>query len=210
MAKIYLEKLSKLISDLNIESQSGSPIELKHFFSGAALYLDGSIRASWSPVGLAFKLGEPEVDALIKKGDAIALRYFPNGHVKKGYALFENPETKKATYWKKYFVQAIAQMDKGSQKLCDLKGLGLKTQKQLNNIGIFNRADLESIGAVKAFIQLTQESDTKPSLNFLYAMVGALEDVHWTSIAKTEKARLLFELEGYAQLEAQLKNSDPV
>jgi DNA transformation protein len=42
-------------------------------------------------------------------------------------------------------------------------------------------------------------------LNFLYALVSALENRHWASIAKTEKGRLLMELEGYFELEAILK-----
>ena len=32
-------------------------------------------------------------------------------------------------------------------------------------------------------------------------MVGALENKHWADITKSEKERLLFELEGYEELE---------
>ena len=53
MAKIYLEKLSGLIITLKILEEVSKPIETKHFFSGAALYIEGTICASWSPVGLA-------------------------------------------------------------------------------------------------------------------------------------------------------------
>ena len=86
-------------------------------------------------------------------------------------------------------------------KLSDLKGLGPKSEKTLNKIGIYTKADLQKIGAVKAFIKLKKESDFNPSLNYLYAMVGALENKHWTEIAKAERERLLFELEGYDELE---------
>ncbi|MCZ6804033.1 MAG: TfoX/Sxy family protein [Proteobacteria bacterium] len=85
--------------------------------------------------------------------------------------------------------------------LKDLKGLGPKSEKQLNGVGIFTRSDLKQIGPVNAFIKLSNASDIKPSLNFLYAMVGALEDKHWTEIAKNDKQRLLMELEGYKELE---------
>jgi len=37
-------------------------------------------------------------------------------------------------------------------------------------------------------------------MNFLYAMVGALENKHWIKIAKTERERLLMELEGFGNL----------
>ena len=109
MAKEYLEKLSNLIRDLKIEEEIALPMETKHFFSGAALYVNGTICVSWSPAGLAFKLPEQEVHKLIGSGKAKPLRYFPNGHVKRGYALFENPNKTKLHQWKKYFIKAAQQ-----------------------------------------------------------------------------------------------------
>jgi DNA transformation protein len=80
----------------------------------------------------------------------------------------------------------------------DLKGLGPKSMQCLNEIGIFTKADLEKMGAIKTFVKLKWEcTSMKPSLNLLYSLVGALEGVHWKEIAKTEKARLLIELDAY-------------
>jgi TfoX/Sxy family transcriptional regulator of competence genes len=107
MAKDYLEKLAGLISRLNIEKEVDYRIEVKHLFTGAALYVDNIICASWSPVGLAFKLAEKEVASLIRSGKAKPLKYFPKGHVKKGYALFESPEKSRPSKWKAYFVKAM-------------------------------------------------------------------------------------------------------
>jgi DNA transformation protein len=90
-------------------------------------------------------------------------------------------------------------------ELSKLKGLGQKSEKSLSEIGINTKADLETIGPVRAFIKLKKECSIKPSLNFLYAMVGALENEHWANIAKSEKGRLLMELEGYRELEEMLK-----
>lgn len=90
-------------------------------------------------------------------------------------------------------------------ELSKLKGLGPKSEEYLNEIGIYSKAQLQKIGAVRAFIKLTKECGNKPSLNFLYAMVGALEGEHWTKIAKHDKERLLLELEGYWELEQVLK-----
>ena len=109
MAKAYFEKLTKLIDELNLEHEIVLGLEVKHFFSGAALYANGTICASWSPVGLAFKLPDQEVESLISRGIAKPLKYFPNGHIKKGYALFENPDDNEADQWKKYFVKAAQQ-----------------------------------------------------------------------------------------------------
>ncbi|HHJ20192.1 MAG TPA: competence-specific regulator [Gammaproteobacteria bacterium] len=90
-------------------------------------------------------------------------------------------------------------------ELSKLKGLGPKSERCLNDIGIKTRSELESIGPIRAFLRLRENSSTKPSLNFLYAMVGALEGKHWADIAKSEKRRLLMELEGYLDLEKILE-----
>ena len=106
MAKEYFEKLSKLISELKFEDMIETPLEIKHFFSGATLYVNGTICVSWSPVGLAFKLPEPEVSKLINSGKAKPLIYFSKGSIKKGYALFEYPDLYKPSYWIAYLLMA--------------------------------------------------------------------------------------------------------
>ncbi len=88
-------------------------------------------------------------------------------------------------------------------ELSKLKGLGPKSEQWLNAVDIFDRADLERIGPVRAYLRL-QERGYTPSLNLLYAMVGALEDRHWTEIAREEKLRLLMEWEGFRELEGLL------
>jgi len=93
-------------------------------------------------------------------------------------------------------------------RISKLKGLGPKTEKYLNEIGIFTKDELAEIGAVNAFIKLQKEGCVKPSMNFLYAMVGALENEHWMTIAKSERERLLMELEGYRELE-KILNEKP-
>ena len=110
MAKIYFDKLSALLEELAIENEIAKSMEVKHFFSGAALYVNKTICASWSPAGLAFKLEEHEANQLIKSGKAIPLKYFPKGHIKKGYAVFQQPNERKANYWKKYFIKSAQQV----------------------------------------------------------------------------------------------------
>lgn len=89
-------------------------------------------------------------------------------------------------------------------ELSNLKGIGPKSEKCLNDIGIFTKSELETIGPARAFIKLRKECAVKPSMNFLYAMVGALENQHWANIARKEKGRLIMELEGYRELEIML------
>ena len=50
-------------------------------------YADGRIFASCGNFGLALKLPPERCAALIAKNSAGPLRYFPNGHVKKSYAV---------------------------------------------------------------------------------------------------------------------------
>jgi hypothetical protein len=112
MAKVYFEKLSEFIRCIDIEGYDASAFEVKHFFSGAALYFDGTLCVSLSPVGLAFKLPENEVEALINNGKAVPLKYFPRGHVKKGYALFEDPNlpetaSSREEQWVRYLLMAL-------------------------------------------------------------------------------------------------------
>ena len=107
MAKTYFEKLSWLAEELGIEKETGVDLGIKHFFSGAALYANNSICASWSPAGLAFKLGEMAASKLIANGEATPLKYFDKGQVKKDYALFEDPEVEKSIAWKEHILNAI-------------------------------------------------------------------------------------------------------
>ena len=115
MAKIYYEQLNDLIERLDVKGPSSMTIEVKHFFSGAALYLDGAICVSISPMGLAFKLSDAEVGSLIERGKAVSLKYFPKGNVKKGYALFESPDLD-SNKWKVYFKKSFSENMKSSGK----------------------------------------------------------------------------------------------
>ena len=107
MATEYLQKLSRLVSELDLNSNVDVALEARHFFNGAALYADQVMCASWSPAGLAFKLPELEVNKLIASGKAKPLQYFEKGHVKKGYAAFHFPGDEKNIRWKNYFLTAI-------------------------------------------------------------------------------------------------------
>jgi len=86
-------------------------------------------------------------------------------------------------------------------RLRDLQGLGPKSEAWLREVGIDTPERLREIGAIAAFVKLQQGCSVKPGMNFLYALVGALEDRHWTAIARTEKGRLLTNLDGYRELQ---------
>ncbi len=56
---------------------------------------------------LAYKLPELEVNKLLETGSAKPLKYIEKGHIKNGYAMFENPESSKKGHWKNYVLKAI-------------------------------------------------------------------------------------------------------
>ena len=92
-------------------------------------------------------------------------------------------------------------------ELEQLKGLGPKSSGQLGAVGIHTRDELEAVGPVQAFLWL-KEAGYNPSLNFLYAMVGALNDVDWRVIARHEKERLLGETEDYEAIKSMLEGNE--
>ena len=88
MAQEYLEKLSAFVADLPAEWPVGIQLESKHFFSGAALYAEGRICLTLTPVGLALKLPAETRERLLETGEALPLQYFPKAPIKKEYVLF--------------------------------------------------------------------------------------------------------------------------
>jgi len=87
MAKIYLDRIKDLISPFTDGKIKSVELEFKHFFSGAALYVNGKISMTLTPVGFALKLPEQIRNSLIKDGSAKTLRYFPKAPIKKDYII---------------------------------------------------------------------------------------------------------------------------
>ena len=92
-------------------------------------------------------------------------------------------------------------------KISELKGLGEKSEACLREVEIETVEQLREIGAVQAYIRVKDNSTRlKPSLNLLYALVGALEDTNWQSVAKEQRGRLLMEIEDYQEHQKLLKD----
>ena len=92
-----------------------------------------------------------------------------------------------------------------AERIRDLPGLGEKSEQSLTRVGITDVEQLRSCGAVMAFYRLQQlavaEGRAKPSLNFLYALVGGLSKRSWLAVAQSEREQLLMELEGISEME---------
>ena len=75
-----------------------------------------------------------------------------------------------------------------------LPNLGRASERMLARAGIVSAGALRRIGSVEAFLRV-EEAGGRPSLNLLYALEGALGSRHWTHVSRTERSRLLTELE---------------
>ncbi len=81
-----------------------------------------------------------------------------------------------------------------NSKIAQLPNLGPASEKWLNEVGLFTLKDLERVGSVEAFL-LVEEEGGRPSLNLLWAIEGALQDMPWEMIPPEVKAELKAELE---------------
>ena len=75
-----------------------------------------------------------------------------------------------------------------------LPNLGRASERLLARAGIVSVGALRRIGSAEAFLRV-EEAGGRPSLNLLYALEGALGGRHWTRVSRTERSRLLTELE---------------
>jgi DNA transformation protein and related proteins len=79
-------------------------------------------------------------------------------------------------------------------ELLQLKNLGMASVNILRAIGINTYADLKRTGAVEAYRRI-RARDINVSKVMLYALQGALLDVHWNEIPPDLKAKLVTEAE---------------
>ena len=105
MAQPYLNTLEMMVVQYLPATDA---LQCKHFFSGAALYVDTRICLSLTPAGLAFKLPEEVCEKLVKSANFSPLQYFANSPVKKGYVLAKNPGCVHGRTVAKYMREAVA------------------------------------------------------------------------------------------------------
>lgn len=78
--------------------------------------------------------------------------------------------------------------------LLELKNLGAASVNILHAVGINTYDDLESVGAVGAYCRIKQRG-IHVSKVMLYALQGALLNVHWNELDPDLKKRLVDEVE---------------
>ncbi len=76
------------------------------------------------------------------------------------------------------------------RSLADMRNLGPVSERQLREIGIEGPAALERLGAVAAYRRLKHRFPREVTLVMLYALEGALRDLHWNRLPPGLKERL--------------------
>lgn len=71
-----------------------------------------------------------------------------------------------------------------------LRNIGPKSARWLAAVGIHTRDDLCKVGVINAY-NLVRAQGYHVTLNLLWALQGALMDVHWTRITSATKTALL-------------------
>lgn len=74
-------------------------------------------------------------------------------------------------------------------ELSKLPNIGEKLEEQLNQIGIFTKADLKSIGAKKAWLDI-QKIDESACIHRLLALEGAIKGVKKSLLPNDVKEEL--------------------
>lgn len=119
MSLAYLEQLTALINQSTAGRFKGVKLECKHFFSGAAVYADGRICMSLTPVGFAMKLPETARHTLIIEKGAKPLRYFPQGPIKKDYVVLPKAilkDMKLLRHWVKVCIEHALTLPEPAKK----------------------------------------------------------------------------------------------
>jgi DNA transformation protein len=81
-----------------------------------------------------------------------------------------------------------------TSNVASLKGLGPKSSAALQSIGINSIEDLRSRDPFDVYAELKAKV-SGTSLNFLYGLIGAIEDVPWQEIVKTRRTAILLRLD---------------
>ncbi len=81
-----------------------------------------------------------------------------------------------------------------NMRIRELQGLGKKSEEILKRAGISSVEEFMASDPFELYLTLRQ-SVPGVGLNFLYAMLGAQEHMHWQQIARERKTAILMRLD---------------
>lgn len=80
-------------------------------------------------------------------------------------------------------------------EIASLKNLGPKSAERLCAVGITSEERLREIGVVATYSLVKQQFPNDTSLNLLWALQGAIMDIHWLQVPDDIKTELLSQIE---------------
>jgi TfoX/Sxy family transcriptional regulator of competence genes len=107
MSAGYRDKLEGILKQVRPRLVSTRDLEFKNCFGAVAGYVDGAIFCSCGRFGLALRLPEKVLASLFQEKGVKKLKYFPNGHVKKEYAVLPKQILEDPARLKKLVDQSI-------------------------------------------------------------------------------------------------------
>ena len=88
MKNKYFEKITKILKQTSPKLFTRAHrLEFKNVFGAVGGYVNGRIFVSCGKFGVALRLPSQTLESLFNEKIAKRLKYFPNGHVKKEYAV---------------------------------------------------------------------------------------------------------------------------
>ena len=87
MKDSYSDRLTALLAQARPTLATTHRLEFKNVFGAVGGYVNGSIFISCGKFGIALRLPPGILDSLFQEKGVRRLKYFPNGHVKKKYAV---------------------------------------------------------------------------------------------------------------------------
>lgn len=79
-------------------------------------------------------------------------------------------------------------------EIASLKNLGPKSAERLCAVGITSEDRLREVGVVATYSLVKQQFPNDTSLNLLWALQGAIMDIHWLQIPDDIKTELLSQI----------------
>jgi len=90
MRNKYLDEITTLLKQTYPQLTTQYRLEFKNVFGAVGGYVNGRIFVSCGNFGIALRLPRKTLDDLFRDKDAKHLQYFPNGHIKKEYAVLSD------------------------------------------------------------------------------------------------------------------------
>lgn len=75
------------------------------------------------------------------------------------------------------------------EKLSDLPNIGKEVERQLNEVGIMTKEDLENTGSTEAWLKI-QAIDPSACIHRLMALEGAIQGIKKTELSEKDKKYL--------------------